>query len=165
MENFLRLSIKINRGLCILILFVSALSYLVDKASSKSESMWGIIISLIFMVLLIVMSVLAKKGLALIIDEDDSFKAFKVMRAGIVIGTLFFIVSILGLALGISTGTVSYLYILLILATGFYVFSMWKVRPPKPDESANERRDVVEPLLDVIHEIPQTEFHESKGNH
>ena len=133
MENFLRLSVKINNILCILIVLLSGLSYLVDMRKDKDVASWGIGVSLTFCVFLIILSLIAKRGLTLMIRDDDNIKAYKVMRAGIVFAGCLMAFFILGLAIGISTGMVSYLYILLILATGFYLFCMLKVRPPKPD--------------------------------
>lgn len=161
MENFLRLSVKINNILCVLIVLLSGLSYLVDMRRDKDVATWGIIVSLTFVVLLIVLSVLAKKGLSLMIKNDDYLKAYKVMRIGIVISAILLIIIVIGLAMGISTGTISYLYILLFLAIGFYFFCMIKTRPPKPDTlSGADGREYAEPLLDIIHEIPDTEFFE-----
>ena len=161
MENFLRLSVKINNILCILIVLLSGLSYLVDMRRDKDVASWGIGVSLTFCVFLIILSLIAKRGLTLMIREDDQIKAYKVMRAGIVFAGCLMAFFILGLAIGISTGMVSYLYILLILATGFYLFCMLKVRPPKPDVlGGGEGKEYAEPLLDVIHEIPDTEFFE-----
>lgn len=161
MENFLRLSVKINNILCILIVLLSGLSYLVDMRKDKDVASWGIGVSLTFCVFLIILSLIAKRGLTLMIRDDDNIKAYKVMRAGIVFAGCLMAFFILGLAIGISTGMVSYLYILLILATGFYLFCMLKVRPPKPDVlGGGEGKEYAEPLLDVIHEIPDTEFFE-----
>ena len=127
----------------------------------KDVASWGIGVSLTFCVFLIILSLIAKRGLTLMIRDDDNIKAYKVMRAGIVFAGCLMAFFILGLAIGISTGMVSYLYILLILATGFYLFCMLKVRPPKPDVlGGGEGKEYAEPLLDVIHEIPDTEFFE-----
>ena len=165
MENFLRLSVKINNILCILIVLLSGLSYLVDMRKDKDVASWGIGVSLTFCVFLIILSLIAKRGLTLMIRDDDNIKAYKVMRAGIVFAGCLMAFFILGLAIGISTGMVSYLYILLILATGFYLFCMLKVRPPKPDVlGGGEGKEYAEPLLDVIHEIPDTEFFEEGTN-
>lgn len=161
MENFLRLSVKINNILCVLIVLLSGLSYLVDMRKDKDVATWGIIVSMAFVVLLIVLSVLARKGLSLMIKSDDYVKAYKVMRAGIVISACLLIIIVIGLAMGISTGTISYLYILLLLAIGYYFVCMIKTRPPKPDSlSGDEGKEYAEPLLDIIHEIPDTEFFE-----
>ena len=165
MENFLRLSVKINNILCILIVLLSGLSYLVDMRKDKDVASWGIGVSLTFCVFLIILSLIAKRGLTLMIRDDDNIKAYKVMRAGIVFAGCLMAFFVLGLAIGISTGMVSYLYILLILATGFYLFCMLKVRPPKPDVlGGGEGKEYAEPLLDVIHEIPDTEFFEEGTN-
>lgn len=159
MENFLRLSIKINRVICILIILLSAVTYIVDLYKSREEAMWGIAVSMSFCVLLIVLSLIAKKGLKLIIKDDDQLKAFRVMRLGMLIALCMFVVCVIGMALGISTGAFSYLYLILALSTGFYLFSMWNVSPSKADVTqGNEEKDFIEPMLDVVNEIPDTDF-------
>lgn len=142
-----------------MIILLSAVTFIVDLYKSREEATWGIAVSMIFCVLLIVLNILAKKGLKLIIKDDNQLTAFRVMRVGMLIGLCMFIICIIGMALGISTGAFSYLYLILALATGLYLFSMWQVSPSKAEvKQGTEEKDFIEPMLDVVNEIPNTDF-------
>lgn len=160
MENFLKLSTRIFKYICILTVLLSALTYVVDMPKDKTLTTWAILTSLIICAVLIVLSVIAKQGLKLIIRDDDRVKAFYLMRVGLILGACLLIFCIFGLAMGISTGAVSYLYVLLVPAVGLYLFSLWKVRPAKSEIADDDGREFAEPLYDVINEIPDRDFYD-----
>ena len=134
MENLLRLSAKINKVLGIFIILLSILSFFVDASKGGMQNQVAVAVSLLLAILVLLTTFFANRSLAVDIEEDDKFLSRRLMRAGTVIAIVLLVLSIIGVALGVSTGTISYLYILIIPAMGFYCYCMWCLRPPKEEK-------------------------------
>ena len=133
MENLLRLSAKINTWLGAIIIALTILTYFVHGEAGGREIQTAAAFSLFLALALIVTAVIARRSLAVDIEDDDKLLSRKLMRIGTVIAVILLVIAIIGLALGISTGTISYVYILMIPAMIFYCYCMWLLRPPKEE--------------------------------
>ncbi|MBQ9179850.1 MAG: hypothetical protein IJ132_03520 [Firmicutes bacterium] len=135
MENLLRLSAKINTWLGVIIIALTVLTYFVHGETGGREIQTAAAFSLFLALALIVTAVIARRSLAVDIEDDDKLLSRKLMRIGTIIAIILLVISTVGLALGISTGTISYVYIVMIPAMIFYCYCMWLLRPPKEEKT------------------------------
>ncbi len=133
MFDLLRLSSKINKFIGVLILLICILAVVSPGKSSATEHYSGLLVTFLLGTFSFLSGFIAQKKLMVISEEIDfDYHRVRILCFSISIFTL--LISIIGLALGISTGTVSYIYILTIPAMILYLVCLLTTGVSDPDE-------------------------------
>ncbi|GEM_PF-3211512 len=133
MFDLFRLSSKINRILGIFIIFLGVLSMIFPEKIPVLQHYTSVVVTFILGALSFSTGFIAKLKL-MVISEEIDFDYQKVRNVCWGLSITTFVLSCIGLAIGISTGNISYIYILLIPAMALYLICMFSTRIPKEED-------------------------------
>lgn len=137
MFDLFRTSAKINRLLGIIIVLLSIFSMFFPDKTSLSRYYTAVFVTAVIGALSWLSGFIAKKKLMVVSDEIDfNYPLVRRICWGISISLL--IISIIGLALGFSTGTISYIYIALIPAMILYIICLFTTKVSFEEEEVSE---------------------------
>ena len=128
MDDLLRVSAKVNIWFGVLLILLSAFSYFIESILESDMIVIAVRFSVTLAVCSIITGVLAKMALNVRTKEEHPRRAEVMRGIGLAIGIILLLIALFGFIVGISTGTISYVYGIMIPVMLFYCAC---VRKPK----------------------------------
>ncbi len=129
MDELLRISSKINIAFGIIVVILTSFALYAETAYG-TEYIW-----MAALVCLLMAAAFMTSGI--------------MSRICLVIAIVILVISVLGIAMGISTGTISYIYVAAVPAMGFHAVCVQRLRPSKPKN---------EGALGYVNQVPPREI-------
>lgn len=139
MDNLFRLSSRINFIFGIVIALLAVFAYFIENAFGNDDIGISVVFSLVLAVFIGATGIIGERSLEANIEGESRFDVFRMRKIGAIICGIIFVIAVIGTALGAATGTISYLYILMIPAMALYCYCVWTLRPPKKEPTLVEQ--------------------------
>lgn len=144
MDDLLRISAKLNIIFGVIVIALSAFSYFIETMLDSTVIQIAVRFSVAIAIASILTGILANLSVRIKIQEEHP-RLERFMRGfGLALGVIMLVIALFGIAIGISTGTLSYLYFVMVPLMLFYCTC---VRKPRPKEG-----DMTKPGLQLEHD-------------
>ncbi len=133
MDDLLRLAAKLNIIFGVIVIALSAFSYFIETMLDSPIILTAVRFSVALAVCSILTGILGRLCIRIRIQEEHPRIERAMRNIGLFLGVVMLLISLFGIAIGISTGTLSYLYFVMVPLMLFYCSTIRKPRPKEGD--------------------------------
>lgn len=140
----MRIAAKLNIIFGVIVIALSAFSYFIESMLDSAIIQTAVRFSVAIAIASILTGILAKFSVRIKIQEEHPRVERFMRAAGLALGVIMLVIALFGIAIGLATGTLSYLYFVMVPLMLFYCTC---VRKPRPKEG-----DMQKPGLQLEHD-------------